>query len=94
VVLYKVRLKITSMKPFTVKEARDNLYRLIDRVAETHQPITIKGKRNDAVLLSREDWEAIAETIYLNSIPGMVESIKSAATEPLSAGTPLEELEW
>ena len=82
------------MKPFTVREARDNLYRLIDEIAENHQPITIKGKRNDAVLVSREDWEAIAETIYLNNIPGMVESIKSAAAEPLSEGTPLEELEW
>ncbi|MDJ0898509.1 MAG: type II toxin-antitoxin system Phd/YefM family antitoxin [Xenococcus sp. MO_188.B8] len=82
------------MKPFTVREARDNLYRLIDEIAESHQPITIKGKRNDAVLVSREDWEAIAETIYLNSIPGMVESIREAAAEPLSEGTPLEELDW
>lgn len=82
------------MKPFTVREARDNLYRLIDEVAQSHQPITIKGKRNDAVLVSREDWEAIAETVYLNSIPGMVDSIKSAAAEPLSEGTPLEELDW
>ena len=48
------------MKPFTVREARDNLYRLIDEIAQRHQPITIKGTRNDAVLISREDWEAIA----------------------------------
>lgn len=82
------------MKPFTVREVRDNLYRLIDEVAQNHQPIAIKGKRNDAVLVSREDWEAISETIYLNSIPGMVESIQSAAAEPLSEGTPLEKLEW
>lgn len=82
------------MKPFTVREARDKLYHLIDEIAENHQPITIKGKRNDAVLVSREDWEAIAETVYLNSIPGMVETIKSAAAEPLSEGTPLEELDW
>lgn len=82
------------MKPFTVREARDNLYRLIDEIAQSHQPITIKGKRNDAVLISREDWEAIAETIYLNCIPGMVDSIKSASAESLSEATPLEELDW
>lgn len=82
------------MKPLTAKEAKDNLYSLIDEVAANHQPITIKGENNDAVLISREDWEAIAETIYLNSIPGMVESIKEAAAEPLSEGTALEELEW
>ncbi len=78
------------MKPFTVREVRNNLYRLIDEVAQNHQPIAIKGKRNDAVLVSREDWEAISETIYLNSIPGMVDSIKSAAAEPIEEGTPLE----
>jgi len=37
---------------------------------------------------------AIAETIYLNIIPGMVDSIKEAAAEPLSEGIPLEELDW
>ncbi|MEL7079490.1 MAG: type II toxin-antitoxin system Phd/YefM family antitoxin [Cyanobacteria bacterium J06648_1] len=82
------------MKPFTVREARDKLYRLIDEVAQSHQPITIKGRRNDAVLISREDWEAIAETVYLNSIPGVVDSIKSAAAEPLSEGTALEDWDW
>ena len=82
------------MKPFTVREASDNLDRLIDEIAESHQPITIKGKRNDAVLVSREDWEAIAETIYLNNIPGMGESIKEAAAESFSEVTPSEELDW
>lgn len=82
------------MKPLTVKEVKDNLYSLIDEVTESHKPITIKGKHNDAVLISKEDWDAIAETIYLNSIPGMVDSIKEAAAEPLSEGTPLEELDW
>jgi prevent-host-death family protein len=82
------------MKPFTVREARDNLDRLIDEIAQSHEPITIKGKRNDAVLISREDWEAIAETLYLNSIPEMLESIHKAAAEPISEGTFLEELDW
>ena len=82
------------MKLFTVREARDSLYRLIDEIAQSHQPIAIKGKHNDAVLISIKDWEAISETIYLNSIPGMVESIAEAAAEPLADGTPLEELEW
>ena len=82
------------MKPFTVKEAKDNLYSLIDEVAASHKPITIKGEHNDAVLTSREDWDAIAETVYLNSIPGMVDSIKEAAAEPLPEGTPLEEFDW
>lgn len=65
-------------------EARSNLYRLIDTVAESHQPIFITGKRNSAVLVSEEDWRAIQETLYLTSIPGMVESIKKGVKEPIA----------
>ncbi|RZL38895.1 MAG: Txe/YoeB family addiction module toxin [Rubrivivax sp.] len=50
------------MTTLTASEARTNLYRLIDETAESHQPITISGKRNDAVLVSAEDWNAIQET--------------------------------
>ena len=50
-------------------EARTRLYTLIDEAAETHQPIVITGKRNNAILISEEDWNAINETLYLLSIP-------------------------
>ena len=82
------------MDYLSVREARDSLYRLIDDVAEHHKPVVISGKRSDAVLVSKEDWDAIQETIYLTSIPGMTESIKKAAAEPLEDGIPLESLEW
>ncbi len=48
------------MKPSTVKEAKNNLYCLINEVAESHKPITIKGEHNDAILILREDWDAIS----------------------------------
>jgi antitoxin YefM len=69
------------------------LYHLIDEIAESHQPIAIKENKNDAVLISKQDWEAMAETVYLNNIPGMVESIKQAAAEPLSEGITLQKLD-
>lgn len=45
----------------TASEARANLYRLMDQTAESHQPVTIVGKRNDSVLVSAEDWQAIQQ---------------------------------
>jgi len=36
------------------------------------------GKRHNAVIISEEDWNAIEETLYLNSIPEMTASIKEA----------------
>ena len=63
------------MITFNVTEARSRLYKLIDEASQTHKPIVITGKRNNAVLLAEEDWNAINETLYLVSIPGMRESI-------------------
>ena len=76
----------------TASEARANLYRLIDQTAESHQPIRIAGKRASAVLVSEADWDAIQETLYLTSIPGMRESIKEGMAEPLD--TSVKALDW
>jgi antitoxin YefM len=80
------------METLTASEARANLYRLIDQTAESHQPIVITGKRVNAILLSSEDWDAIQETLYLLSIPGMRESIKEGMEEPVVASS--KELDW
>lgn len=80
------------MTMLNATEARAKLYSLIDEAAETHQPIVIKGKRSNAVLLSEEDWNAINETLYLVSIPGMRESIMDGmATDTDECG---EDLDW
>ncbi|MEX8518856.1 MAG: type II toxin-antitoxin system Phd/YefM family antitoxin [Leptothrix sp. (in: b-proteobacteria)] len=80
------------MITFTASEARASLYRLIDQAAESHQPITISGKRTSAVLVSAEDWQAIQETLYLLAVPGMRESIKAGMAEPVDECT--KELDW
>jgi prevent-host-death family protein len=80
------------MTTLTASEARANLYRLIDEAAESHEPITISGKRSNAVLISAEDWDAIQETLFLLSVPGMRESIKAGMSEPVD--TCSEELDW
>jgi len=73
-------------------EARSKLYTLIDETTETHQPIVITGKRGNAVLVAEEDWNSIAETLHLLSVPGMRESIKEGMKEDLSESS--KELDW
>ena len=80
------------MTTLTASEARASLYRLIDETAESHRPIRISGKRKSAVLVSAEDWEAIQETLYLVSIPGMRESIRKGMKEPLDKSA--KALDW
>ena len=80
------------MAVITATAARTNLYNLIDQTKDFHEPIIISGKRNNAVLISEEDWNAIQETLYLCSIPGMRESILEASKEPLEESA--KELDW
>lgn len=62
-------MKEHKINALTASEARANLYRLIDEPAQWPEPITIAGERNSAVLLSAEDWNAMAETLYLLAKP-------------------------
>lgn len=80
------------LKTINVTSARDKLYNLIDETNLSHEPIQITGKRNNAVLISEEDWNAIQETLYLLSIPGMKESIIEGMNVPLDQCS--EELKW
>jgi antitoxin YefM len=72
------------MTTLTACKARADLYRLIDRAAESHKPIVISGKRANAVLVSEEDWSAIQDSLYLLTVPGIRKSIKDVIAEPIA----------
>lgn len=80
------------MDVLSATQARAKLYRLIDETANAHKPVLITGSRNNAVLIAEEDWNAIQETLYLMSVPGMAESIALGSQEPVEECITLEEL--
>lgn len=82
------------MDAISATDARAKLYRLIDEAAAAHEPILITGPRNNAVLVSEKDWNAIQETLHLLSVPGMRESIVEGGKEPVSECKPLEDIDW
>lgn len=84
--------KVLKMNTINATQARENLYRLLDEVSKSHEPVQITGKRHSAVLVSEEDWRSIQETLYLLSIPGMRESILEGNQTPLEECS--EELDW
>jgi PHD/YefM family antitoxin component YafN of YafNO toxin-antitoxin module len=67
------------MPTVTATQARSRLHRLIAETASSHQPVLITGTQGNAVLVS----EAVQETLYLLSIPGMRESIREGLRVPL-----------
>lgn len=80
------------MTTITATEARKLLYKLLDDVSESHEPIQITGKRGNAVLIAEDDWRAVQETLYLTSVPGVRESIVEGMKTPVAECD--EELDW
>lgn len=80
------------MSNMNITNARKDLYKIVQSVNETHEPVFITGKNSSAILIGEEDWRSIQETLFLTSIPGMRESIiegMNTELEDLSA-----ELDW
>lgn len=80
------------MTTISATNARTKLYSLIDEANASHEPIQITGKRGNAILISEDDWRAIQETLYLQSMPGMVKSIQTARREGIDKSS--KELDW
>lgn len=64
------------MSTINITNARQNLFQLVSDVNIGFNPITIvNNKGKNAVLISEDEWKNIEETLYLSSIPGMVDNI-------------------
>lgn len=64
------------MSTINITNARANLYQLVSDVNVGFNPITIvNNKGKNAVLISEDEWNSIEETLYLSSIPVLVNNI-------------------
>ncbi|MGB0560802.1 MAG: type II toxin-antitoxin system Phd/YefM family antitoxin [Spirulinaceae cyanobacterium] len=82
------------MNSLPIRRAKDNLNQLVDEVSQRRSPVLITGSTHEAVLISKADWDAMQESLYLGSIPGLVESIQQEANTPLEDCVELENLDW
>lgn len=66
------------MSTINITNARQNLFQLVADVNVGFNPITIvNNKGKNAVLISEDEWKSIEETLYLSSIPGLVNDINN-----------------
>jgi len=79
-------------KTMNITNARKDLYKLVQQVIESHEPVYITGKQGTAVIISENDWKNIEETLYLTSIPGMRESIIEGMNADINECS--DKLEW
>lgn len=74
---------------------RKNIFEYLNQAVVFNDVINVNTKNGNAIVISEEDYNGMMETLYLMSIPGVVESIKEAAEEPLEECTPYDpEEEW
>ena len=69
------------MTTVTATEARKELFNLIRRALNAHDPVRIQHREGGVVLMSEEDYEGLIETLELLSIAGMRESINEAEAD-------------
>ncbi|MEV6343123.1 type II toxin-antitoxin system prevent-host-death family antitoxin [Actinoplanes sp. NPDC051851] len=73
----------------SASEARKTLFPLIERVNADRTPIEIVSRHGNAVLVSKEDWDAIVETNYLLRSPANAKHL-AASIEQWRAGRTTE----
>lgn len=66
------------MSAITATEARKSLFGLIQRVNDDHVPVEVVSKHGNAVILSKDDYDGLAETAYLLRSPANAERLLSA----------------
>lgn len=83
------------MDAINITQARANLFKIIAEVNESSEPIILtNAKGKNAVLISEDDWNALQETIYLNSVPGMVDALKKGMETPLAECIAEKDVTW
>ena len=70
------------MRHVTANVAQKDFHGILDIVIENGEPVSIATDKGAAILIGQEEWSGLLETLYLQSIPGMAESIKAAKEAP------------
>lgn len=65
------------MNTLSITNFRENLYDIAKQTISSHEPVTITSKTGHLILLDKEDFDTLMETIYLQSIPGLSQDAKA-----------------
>lgn len=77
-VLRTTRSGGVSMSAITATEARKSLFGLIQQVNEDHTTVEVVSRRGNAVIMSKDDFDALTETAYLLRNPANAERLLEA----------------
>ncbi len=69
------------MTTVTATDARKNWFEILKKSVRGHRVYEIAAREGQVVLLSKEDYDNLLETLELMSIPGLVKSVRQAKRE-------------
>ncbi len=77
-----------------ITKARDNLYELANRVIKNNETITINTKSGDALLVSKENYNSLIETLFLSSDSEYKQSLIKGMETPIEECLNEEDIDW
>jgi antitoxin YefM len=66
------------MTAITATDARKSLFGLIQQVNDDHTAVEVVSRHGNAVIMSKEDYDAMTETAYLLRTPANAERLLEA----------------
>ena len=66
------------MTTTNITALRRELYSTVENVAKFNEAVTVTSKSGNVVILSESDYNAMAETIYLMTQPGVYQELMKA----------------
>jgi antitoxin YefM len=69
------------MTTVTATHARKNWFDILKQSVRGHRIYEITSKDGEVVLLSKDDYDNLLETLELMSVPGLVQSLDKARKE-------------
>jgi PHD/YefM family antitoxin component YafN of YafNO toxin-antitoxin module len=81
------------MVDITEKNFLSSPKEILEEVQSSNEILNVVSDTGGYVIIDSKEWRNICETIYLDSIKGLSESIIEASKEPLETATPIDELQ-
>jgi len=71
------------MNHMTSNAVQENFSVILDCVIKQGDAVSIATDYGAAILVNQDEWNGLMETLYLQSIPGMKDSIMEGKSTPL-----------
>ena len=80
-------MEVLNMPTTNISVLRKDLFNSIDNVIEYNEIITVNTKKGNAIIISEEDYNALLETLALQSNPKVMKKIKDGENEDIDSMT-------